>query len=106
MSVLVTGGAGYIGSVTVEFLRHRGERVVILDNLSRGHRATVPASVPFYKEDVGDLVLVRSIVREHGVESCVHFAAYAYVGEPVSEPAKYFENNVVQGISLLNELVD
>jgi UDP-glucose 4-epimerase len=56
--------------------------------------------------DVGDRVLLRSIIREHGVESCVHFAAYAYVGESVSEPAKYFDNNVGQGISLIDELVD
>lgn len=106
MSVLVTGGAGYIGSVTAGLLRRRGERVVVLDNLSRGHRAAVPPDVPFYEGCVGDRALVRSIVREHGVESCIHFAAFAYVGESVSEPAKYFENNVGQGVSLLGELVE
>jgi UDP-glucose 4-epimerase len=105
MSVLVTGGAGYIGSVTVELLRRRGERVVVLDNLSRGHRAAVPPDVPLHVGDVGDASLVREILREHAVESCVHFAAYAYVGESVTEPAKYFENNVGQGIALLGSLV-
>jgi len=110
-SVLVTGGAGFIGSVTVELLRRQNERgggvgVVVLDNLSRGHRAAVHADVPFYEGDVGDRALVRSILREHDIESCVHFAAYAYVGESVSEPAKYFDNNVGQGVSLLTELIE
>lgn len=105
MSVLVTGGAGYIGSIAVELLRRRGERVLVLDNLSRGHRAAVSPDVPLYVGDVGDASLVHEIVREHAVESCVHFAAYAYVGESVSDPARYFENNVGQGIALLGALV-
>ena len=106
MSVLVTGGAGYIGGVTVELLRRGGEAVVVLDNLSRGHRAAVPEDVPFYEGDVGDRDLVGSILREHRVESCIHFAAFAYVGESVERPALYFENNVSQGISLLDALVE
>ncbi|MDT4967186.1 MAG: UDP-glucose 4-epimerase [Acidobacteriota bacterium] len=105
MSVLVTGGAGYIGSVTVELLRRQGECVVVIDNLSRGHRTSVAGDIPFYQGDVGDRALVRSIVREHGIDSCVHFAAYAYVGESVDQPALYYENNVVQGLALLDELV-
>jgi UDP-glucose 4-epimerase len=105
LSVLVTGGAGYIGSVTVELLRRGGEAVVVLDNLSRGHRAAVPEDVPFYEGDVGDRALVGSILREHRVESCIHFAAFAYVGESVERPSLYFENNVSQGISLLGALV-
>lgn len=105
MSVLVTGGAGYIGSVAVELLRRRGERVVVLDNLSRGHRAAVAPDVPLHVGDVGDASLVHEIVREHAVEACLHFAAYAYVGESVSDPARYFENNVGQGIALLGSLV-
>lgn len=106
MGILVTGGAGFIGSVTVELLRRQHERVVVLDNLSRGRRAAVPREVPFYEGDVGDRALVRSICREHSVEACVHFAAYAYVGESVSEPARYFDNNVGQSLSLLSELVE
>ena len=104
MSVLVTGAAGYIGSVTAALLRERGEQIVILDNLSRGHRAGLPENVPFYEGEVGDRALVNSIVREHGVSECLHFAAFAYVGESVEDPALYFENNVTQGIALIGAL--
>lgn len=106
MTVLVTGGAGYIGSVTVELLRMQSASVVVLDNLSRGHRAAVAADVPFYEGDIGDRALVRRIAQEHGVQSCIHFAAFAYVGESVNEPALYFENNVAQGIKLLDGLIE
>jgi UDP-glucose 4-epimerase len=103
--ILVTGGAGYIGSVTVELLRDRGEQVVVLDNLSRGHRAAVPRDVPFYKGNIGDRELVASIAREHDIEACIHFAAFAYVGESVDQPELYYENNVEQGVALLGELL-
>ena len=105
MTVLVTGGAGYIGSATVERLRAKGERVVVLDDLSRGHRGAVEKSVPFYHGKVGDRTLVERIAAEHKVEECVHFAALAYVGESVLEPAKYFENNVEQGVALIGSLM-
>ena len=104
MSILITGGAGYIGSVTTELLRARGETVVVLDNLSRGHRDAVAPAVPFYEGNIGDRELVTKIIREHGVEACIHFAAFAYVGESVNEPALYYENNVEQGIRLLGAL--
>lgn len=103
--ILVTGGAGYIGSVTVELLRECGEDVVVLDNLSRGHRAAVPRDVPFYEGNIGDLALVARIAREHHVEECIHFAALAYVGESVEQPGRYFENNVSQTIALLGVLL-
>jgi UDP-glucose 4-epimerase len=105
MSILVTGGAGYIGSVTVELLRAQGERVVVLDDLFRGHREAVNPAVPFYQGKVGDAALVTEIVRRHEVKACIHLAALAYVGESVSEAARYFENNVAQGIRMLNALV-
>ena len=105
MAILVTGGAGYIGSVTTELLRARGEEVVVLDNLSRGHRGAVAPEVPFYEGNIGDAELVKRIVGEHAVDACVHFAAFAYVGESVTEPALYYENNVVQGVRLLDALV-
>jgi UDP-glucose 4-epimerase len=104
MAILVTGAAGYIGSVTVELLREQGEDVVALDNLSRGHRAAAPAEVPFYEGDIGDVELVTKIALEHRIEACIHFAALAYVGESVAEPGRYFENNVAQGVRLLNAL--
>lgn len=106
MSVLVTGGAGYIGAATAALLIESGERVVILDNLSRGHRDAVPPGVPFYEGDAGDRELVARIVREHRSESCIHFAAFAYVGESVEHPRLYADNNIVQGLSLLNSLRD
>jgi UDP-glucose 4-epimerase len=103
--ILVTGGAGYIGSVTVELLHARGERVVVLDNLSRGHRAAVARDVLFYKGNIGDSGLVARIASEHEIEACIHFAAFAYVGESVAEPARYFENNVEQGVALIGALL-
>lgn len=106
MSILVTGGAGYIGSVTVERLKAKGERVVVLDDLFRGHREALDPDVPFYHGRVGDRALVARIAAEHKIEACVHFAALAYVGESVSEPARYFENNVEQGIALFGALMD
>jgi len=105
MAILVTGGAGYIGSVTTELLRARGEQVVVLDNLSRGHRAAVAPGLPFYEGNVGDHELVTRIAREHNIDACIHFAAFAYVGESVSQPALYYENNLEQGIRLLGALI-
>jgi UDP-glucose 4-epimerase len=105
MAILVTGGAGYIGSVMVELLSERGEKVVVLDNLMRGHRAAVDPNVPFYQGCVGDRELVASICREHDIDACIHFAALAYVGESVGSPKLYFENNVEKGIALLDALI-
>jgi UDP-glucose 4-epimerase len=104
MAILVTGGAGYIGSVTVELLQARGETAVILDNLVYGHRAAVDSNVPFYEGDIGDSALVARLCREHQIESCIHFAAFAYVGESVTDPSRYFENNVSRGVKLLDAL--
>jgi UDP-glucose 4-epimerase len=105
MSVLITGGAGYIGSVMVDVLAEAGERVVVIDDLSRGHGAALRGGVPFYEGRVGDRELVARVCREHDVESCIHFAALAYVGESVTEPARYFENNVAQALALLDALL-
>jgi UDP-glucose 4-epimerase len=104
MSILVTGGAGYIGSVTVELLRERGEQVVVLDNLSHGHRAAIAPGVPFHQGDVSDAALVTRIAAEHEVDACVHFAALIEVGESVAAPARFFENNTAQALALLNAL--
>src|SRR5271169_4693198 len=105
MAILVTGGAGYIGSVTVDYLLSRGEKVVVLDSLVRGHREALDAEVPFYHGDVGDPELLAQIMREHELESCIHFAALAYVGESIQEPKLYFENNVQKGIGLIGSLL-
>ena len=105
MAILVTGGAGYIGSVTIECLLAKGERIVVLDDLVHGHRAALPPDIPLYEGKTGDRELVARIVREHDVESCIHFAALIEVGESVLDPAKYFENNVGHGIALIGELI-
>jgi UDP-glucose 4-epimerase len=102
---LVTGGAGYIGSVTIECLLAKGERIVVLDDLAHGHRAALPPDIPLYQGKTGDRELVARIVREHDVESCIHFAAWIEVGESVLDPAKYFENNVGHGMALIGELI-
>ena len=105
MSVLITGGAGYIGSVTVELLRERGEEIIVLDNLCRGHREAVDPSLTFVEGDIGDFDLVQRVVQEHDIEACIHFAAFAYVGESVNQPEKYFENNSEKAIRLLRALL-
>jgi UDP-glucose-4-epimerase GalE len=106
MAILVTGGAGYIGSVTVERLTGKGERVVVLDDLVYGHRESIDADIPFCQGSVGDRELLARITKEYEIESCIHFAALAYVGESVEKPALYFENNVQQGISFVSALMD
>ncbi len=105
MAILVTGGAGYIGSVTAALLRARGERVVVLDDLFRGHRAAVPEGEAFYKGKIGDRELVTRIATEHELDDCIHFAALAHVGESVLEPARYYGNNVAQGLALIDALL-
>ncbi len=106
MSILITGGAGYIGSVTVEGLRTNGETPVVIDNLVCGHRAAVDADVSFHKGNIGDSDLVRRIIEQHQIEAVMHFSAYAYVGESVADPGKYFENNVAETLRLLNVLAE
>jgi UDP-glucose 4-epimerase len=103
-SVLVTGGAGYIGSVTVERLLSAGCRVVVLDNLSKGHRSAVPDKAAFAQGDVGDIGLVARLLREHEVDSVIHFAAMSLVGESMEKPADYYDNNVVRGCGLLSAM--
>jgi len=105
MAILVTGGAGYIGSITVELLEKKGEKVVILDDLARGHRASLNSTLPFYSGKVGDRALVERITREHEIDSCIHFAALTFVGESTQKPAMYYENNVEQGIAFMGSLI-
>jgi len=106
MAILVTGGAGYIGAVTVETLRTAGESVVVIDNLVYGHRDAVHPTVPFYHGDIGDKALIAKILAEHKIDACMHFSAYAYVGESVSDPRKYYDNNFAGTIKLLDTLID
>ena len=105
MAILVTGGAGYIGSVAVEDLRANGEEVVVLDNLVYGHRQAVDSSISFYEGEIGDENLILQILNEHNTEACMHFSAFAYVGESVEKPQIYYHNNFVQTLKLLDVLI-
>jgi UDP-glucose 4-epimerase len=100
--VLVTGGAGYIGSHTVRLLASQGRKVVVLDNLVYGHReAIVDEGVELVIGDVGDRKLIEELFAKHGFGAVVHFAAYAYVGESVTDPLKYYRNNTAEPLTLL-----
>jgi UDP-arabinose 4-epimerase len=105
MRILVTGGAGYIGSQTAKTLSEAGFEPVVLDNLSTGHRWAVRWG-PFVQGDIGDRVLVRQVLQEFDIRAVVHFAASAYVGESVHEPRTYFHNNVVNTLALLDGMMD
>ncbi|HEX5586539.1 MAG TPA: UDP-glucose 4-epimerase GalE [Acidimicrobiia bacterium] len=103
MSVLVTGGAGYIGSHTVRALRARGADVVVLDSLELGHVEAV-LDAPLEVGDIADAALVADIVQRHAVDAVVHFAGYKAAGESMEVPEKYFENNVAKTARLLDTL--
>src|SRR5690606_28436751 len=105
MAVLVTGGAGYIGSHTVLELAERGEEVVVLDNVRTGQREAVRVSA-FYRGDVGDEALLDRIVREREIEAVIHFAACSLVGESGRDPLLYYENNVGGTLRLLKKMVE
>src|SRR5207247_10628565 len=100
-SVLGPGGAGYIGSVVVAQLLARGYPVVVLDDLSRGHRAAVAPEATFVQGGVGDRAALDALLRGHPCHALVHLAAYALVGESVAEPEMYHANNVTAGRVLL-----
>jgi UDP-glucose 4-epimerase len=100
--VLVTGGAGYIGSHTVRLLASQGRKVVVLDNLTYGHReAIVDEGVELVVGEIGDKALLLQLFARHGFGAVVHFAAYAYVGESVTDPLKYYRNNTAEPLALL-----
>lgn len=104
MAVLVTGGAGYIGSHVVRLLLKKGFEVIILDNLSRGHKASLPQNVIFEEVDLLDKDKLVSVIQKHNIESVIHFAAFAYVGESVEDPEMYYRNNVSGSVNLINAL--
>lgn len=106
MKVLVVGGAGYIGSHCVRQLVAAGHEPVVMDNLVFGHRAAVAAEVPLYVMDLGDRGAVARVLRDEGIELVMHFAAFAYVGESVTDPLKYYENNFGKTVQLLLAMRD
>ena len=101
MRILVTGGAGYIGSHTVRLLAQQGHAVTVYDNLSEGHRAAVPAA-SLVVGDLADTGQLDHVVMANRIEAVVHFAASAYVGESVTDPGKYYRNNFVNTLALLD----
>jgi len=104
MTILVTGGAGYIGSHVVKMLLERGENVVIIDNLSRGHKESIPKSVTFEKADLLDFEGLSNSIKKFSIDAVIHFAAFAYVGESVDNPQMYYSNNVVGSFNLIDVL--
>ena len=106
MNILVVGGAGYIGSHCVRQLVAVGHRPVVLDNLVFGHRSAVSTEIAFYDADLGDSEIVGQILRDESIELVMHFAAFAYVGESVTEPRKYYDNNFVATLRLLETMLD
>jgi UDP-glucose 4-epimerase len=105
MNVLVAGGAGYIGSHCVRQLSAAGHRPVVLDNLVYGHRTAVPAGVPFEQADLGDEKAVAEVLKRHKIDVVMHFGAYCYVGESVTDPLKYYLNNSAAAVHLLSAML-
>lgn len=104
MNILVTGGAGYIGSHCCKELHRRGYTPITLDNLVYGHRQSVRWG-NFFQGDIRDGRVLKDIFQRHRIEAVMHFAAYAYVGESVIDPRKYYENNVLGTLTLLGHLL-
>lgn len=106
VNILVCGGAGYIGSHTVPLLLEEGFKVIVLDNLSRGHRESLDGfPVTFIQGNFGDTRLLEDIFRTHSVEAVIHFGGYTYVGDSVKEPAIYYQNNLIETFNLLNVML-
>lgn len=103
MRVLVTGGAGYVGSHAAKLLAGSGHQVVIVDNLAEGHRAAT-GKLPFVEADLLDQAKITEVLKQHKIEAVMHFAAFAYVGVSVREPAKYYHNNIVGTLSLMDAM--
>jgi UDP-glucose 4-epimerase len=105
MTVLVTGGAGYIGSHMVHELVDRGERAIVVDNLSTGFSWALPKDVPLVQGEIGDAELMRSVIARHGVTAIIHFAASVVVPESVNDPLGYYRNNTVSSRTLIEAAV-
>src|SRR5580704_13562217 len=106
MTILVTGGAGYIGSHMVYELADAGEPVVVLDNLSTGFRWAVAEGVPLVVGESGDQMLVARLIRQHRIDAIIHFAASIVVPDSVREPLAYYRNNTVNSRALIECAVD
>lgn len=105
-SILVSGGAGYIGSHTVKTLVEQGYKPVVLDSLVTGHRQSVSLDVPFYEGDIADSQLVRKVVKSEHINAVIHFAARSLVGESVEKPDLYFEENTAKTNRFVSTLIE
>ncbi|MGO4111071.1 UDP-glucose 4-epimerase GalE [Paenibacillus sp. YAF4_2] len=105
MAVLVTGGAGYIGSHAVAALAERGEEIVVVDNLQQGHREAVTGG-KLYVGDLRDADFMETVFKENNIDSVIHFAANSLVGESMTNPAKYYHNNVYGTLCLLEKMIE
>lgn len=105
MAILVTGGAGYIGSHTVLFLRERGEEVIVLDNLDKGHPEALQGTT-FFHGQINDEAILEKIFTTHSIEAVIHFAANSLVGESVQKPLDYYNNNVIGTHTLVKKMVE
>ncbi len=106
MRVLVTGGAGYIGSVVAEELIKNDHTVTVFDSLEKGHKEAVAEKAEFVEGNLLDSDLLKKVFRQNEIEAVIHLAAYSLVGESVTNPAKYYQNNVVAGLNLLDAMID
>ena len=104
--VLVTGGAGYIGSHAVLALKDAGWPVAVIDDLSNGNREAVPGDVPFYEGNIADRALVERVFAEHGIQAIMHFAGSIVVPESVEHPLKYYANNTLASHALVSAAVE
>jgi UDP-glucose 4-epimerase len=105
MNILVTGGAGYIGSIVAEELIQQGDAVVVFDNLYYGHRAAVHPQATFVEGDLSDRAVIKAVFDTYAIEAVMHFASYTLVGESVEKPFLYIGDNVANGLNLLQETV-
>ena len=103
MAVLITGGAGYIGSHTVKYFQSKNEEVIVVDNLQSGHRKSIEVN-DFFKIDIRDKIELDKVFKKHKIDSVIHFAANSLVGESMKDPAKYYNNNVYGMLCLLETM--
>lgn len=106
MAILITGGAGYIGSICVEEFKRLGHEVIVIDNLQTGNRKAVESDVTFYEGNCGDSALLKTIFSNHPVEAVMHFAADTEVEKSTQDPGRFFHNNLINGITLIDTMLE